>query len=244
MNNRTSGVIAAIAVSALATLSAYGSPSLGYTETWTGGVSSWTTEPAWNFGGSFSVGNSSGEHLDLILNPGLDPQATGLAISPGGAGDPFSGNFAALNLDGKSLNVKFTFITTGTSATPSDLNLYFTANGREWTYNVLTLSGTPAPTGSTIYNIVIGSVAGWFGAAENYSDALFYTDLQNIDHLGLYVSSVSPQTYGLDNMGLTFIVPEPETVWMILAIVLSLAITFRSRLVDTVGQLKARYIKA
>jgi hypothetical protein len=40
------------------------------------------------------------------------------------------------------------------------------------------------------------------------------------------------------------VVPEPETVWMILAIVLSLGITFRGRLAEMVGQMKMRLHKA
>jgi hypothetical protein len=41
-------------------------------------------------------------------------------------------------------------------------------------------------------------------------------------------------------MELTLVVPEPETVWMILIVLASLGLTFRGRLSEIAGMIKAR----
>jgi hypothetical protein len=65
-------------------------------------------------------------------------------------------------------------------------------------------------------------------------------DFASVDQFGIELigSSGGLRRYDLDNF--QFTVPEPETVWMILIVLASLGLTFRGRLSEIAGMIKAR----
>jgi hypothetical protein len=235
-------IVATIAATLVSAYSINGAPILGNLpqQTWDAGTNGWGTYTPYGTGIAVSH-NIGGQYLELTVSGGAGP---GFGVVAGTGDANFIGNFATLGAPTPDLQVRFDFITTG--STPNALGLYFmSSSGRLWGYDLLSQI-TPPSSGSTQYSIPIGAFEGWEGQNGTYVGSQFYADLADVTWLGLFIEAAAAGTevYGLDDMYVTLIVPEPETVWMILAIVLSLAITFRSRLVDTVGQLKARYIKA
>jgi hypothetical protein len=68
----------------------------------------------------------------------------------------------------------------------------------------------------------------------------FLADFASVDQFGIELigSSGGLRRYDLDNF--QFTVPEPETVWMILIVLASLGLTFRGRLSEIAGMIKAR----
>jgi hypothetical protein len=88
----------------------------------------------------------------------------------------------------------------------------------------------------------------WVTYGFNMSDALqwspedggtFLSDFMDVDKISLFVlDSAGSSQYQFDNF--TYTVPEPETVWMILAVVMSMAITFRGQLVKVFSGIKSR----
>jgi hypothetical protein len=69
----------------------------------------------------------------------------------------------------------------------------------------------------------------------------FVSIFQSVTEFGFEVAGGSYsglQEYEISDV--QFTVPEPETVWMILMVLASLGITFRSRLMELAGQVKAR----
>lgn len=134
---------------------------------------------------------------------------------------------------GPTALINFTF--TG-SSNADQLSLYFysSTDNATWYYPLSLSDGG--------HSVLIGNSSGWvsFDPSPDYSLAI--TD---VDRIGVYVanSALGPYSYALDNFELTFVVPEPETVWMILAVVLSLGITFRGRILELAGSLKARLAK-
>jgi hypothetical protein len=137
--------------------------------------------------------------------------------------------------------VTFELETTGTA--PDALALYFgSGNGHYYTY-VWNVNSIPA-TGVSTFSAGLGATS--WNPFNGGSEANFLSDLDNATWLGIYVmnpgTAVGEVIYKFDN--LTLAVPEPETVWMILAVVLSLGMTFRHRFAGLIGQLKIRIAKA
>lgn len=152
-----------------------------------------------------------------------------------------------LDYNNSPLYVTFDFITTGTL--PSALGLYFaSSNGGHWWSYSLDLTGVPL-NGSYTYTLNVTTA---WNALNGASAGTFWADFGAIDWFGFYVQNTGAGgmiDYRFDNLELGYeigagAVPEPETVWMILAVVLSLGVTFRDRLAGMAGQLKARLVKA
>jgi hypothetical protein len=164
-----------------------------------------------------------------------DPPSTVIAWTPNGS--PWAGSY---NL-GDITYVRFVLTTPDSSVAPQSLNLYFrAASGNEWAYTLFTPGFGPFT--ATIGSYSVGWVAQNFDPLGN-DQSLFETDILSIANIGVYVSGTGAGgTYYLDDFEIG--VPEPETVWMILAVLLSLGVTFRSQLAGMAGQVKARVFGA
>jgi hypothetical protein len=153
----------------------------------------------------------------------------------------FVGDYSARG--GANLALTFTFnpVQVVPDSGNGGLRLYFVNEGRSWSS---VTSITPVLTGPQTYNVFIGSAANWTPDG-NYA-ASWGTDFQSIDSIGFLVTGPNGgtiQEYQFYDMQLQLIVPEPETVWMIMMVLASLGLTFRGRLGGIAAQVKAR-IKA
>jgi hypothetical protein len=216
--------------------SAYAVPSLSYIEQWgSAGGQGWVSD-----GDIASISSPSGALL-INFNAQLgNPPFEGI-VRTGGAAP--SDNFVGDYLNTGVGSVQFNF--SATAANPAALALYFksTVSGNEWAYNL-----TP---GSPSYTVGISTMGSWQGQNGLFDDADFLADITGISWIGLFLrqSGEGPSEYQLDDfhflpMGGEGAVPEPETIWMLLAVVVSLGITYRGRVIDVVGQLKTRLYKA
>lgn len=145
----------------------------------------------------------------------------------------FLGNYitAASAVGGAQISFNFT----GASGA-DQLSLYFTSSsGGTWYYAL--------PVSDGYHSVSIDSSGnGWstFDVGAN-----FFAAFSDVDLIGIYVvnGDLLQHTYTLDNFELAP-VPEPETIWMMIAVAISLGITFRGRILDAVGSLKARVAKS
>jgi len=122
-------------------------------------------------------------------------------------------------------------LTNDDAVTPTGdgLRMYFISEGNTFYSSILT-----APLGSQTFTRLLSDFTG-FGA----------TTFTTVTEFGFEIASynsLSAHTYTFEDIGLTQVVPEPETVWMMLVVMASLAITFRQRLADVAGQIKARFV--
>jgi hypothetical protein len=187
---------------------------------------------------SLSVNQGVG-YLELTVVNGSQPGG-GAAFT---TSSDFTGSYAGLP---PGTEIQFDFTTFGANG-PSGLSLYFqTTGGQEWYYS---FEGTlPVGPGTMSYSAIINQYStGWFNEVLplNQQAAAFGSAIGDISQIGIYVTGVTlngTDIYGLDNFSI--VVPEPETVWMILAVALSLGMTFRGRLSDLAGQMKSRFVKA
>jgi hypothetical protein len=69
-----------------------------------------------------------------------------------------------------------------------------------------------------------------------------WNDLANVTQFGfeIYGNMGNPVIQEFEFSNVYFSVPEPETVWMILMVIASLALTFRRRMGEVVQGLRAR----
>jgi len=189
--------------------------------------------------------------------PGPTPGTAGQNITltfPFGGGAPaatistmqgaYVGNYASVG--GTDLAVKFTFDPANVVPDIGNggLGLYFVSGLNLWNLNNVI---TPITTGPQTYTINIGLASNWTPAFGNVAD--WASAFTNITEFGFLVNGpmgVDQQLYTFSDIQLTsqtLSVPEPETVWMIMMVLASLGLTFRSRIGELAGQVKAR-IKA
>jgi len=244
------GAIILVAVVAVLTMQVgvYATPSIGNPhQEWAGSdTEGWTADPLSD--NDIAVSHNAGGYLQISVTGSGPIPGYGRTITTGAVGtDYFSGDYAAIGagVNGSyELRINFDFLTTG--STPGELGLYFrSGSGHIWAYDVAGLEGSPVANGLTTYAVTAGT-AGWIAQNGGWTVADLVSDWASVSWLGLYIQGSSGPTeiYGLDNMYLNFVVvPEPETVWMLLAVVMSIGITFRSRLVDTMTQMKTRFTK-
>lgn len=123
-------------------------------------------------------------------------------------------------------------LTNDGAVAPTDdgLRMYFISEGNTFYSSILT---APA-SGSQTFTRLLSDFTG-LGA----------TTFTTVTEFGFEIASynsLSAHSYTFEDIGLTQVVPEPETVWMMLVVLASLAITFRQRLADVAGQIKARFV--
>lgn len=139
------------------------------------------------------------------------------------------------------LRVSFTFqsMTMAPNQDYGSLAVYFqygATSADRWYYELT----PPSTLNPATYMITLNNSSGWVGAG-NIND--FLANLGTANQLGFEVIAANTtdlQTYRFSDIYFSTPVPEPETIWMIVMVLASLAITFRGRLTDIVGQLKAR----
>lgn len=154
------------------------------------------------------------------------------------------GNFNA-GPGGNITDLSFMFYDGSAAYAPDSLTVYFQAGGYTWYYDLTPT--TTADTGWYEYSASLYS-AGWY-STDGGTD--FLSDISTVTQVGIRIvydtdNGVDTQAYGIGNYTLnhTVAVPEPETVWLMMAVALSMAFTFRGRLNDFVGQLKRVVNKA
>jgi hypothetical protein len=217
----------------LVALNLWGVPILGSPETWESGFGGWTYEQIDGDAASPSLDNvTSALRINLSGNVDDDP-VSGRVYADSTSGSP-AGRFVGDLLSGGSdLTVSFSLKAVD-SANPNggSLVLYFINEGNKYVYE----AAQSALVGSFVnYSFNIGSLLWNPTGADN-----FLADFASVDQFGIELigSSGGLRRYDLDNF--QFTVPEPETVWMILIVLASLGLTFRGRLSEIAGMIKAR----
>lgn len=227
--------MASVACSVLA----MATPTLSSSENWTAGVDGWTVgnSPAPSDVGFTVTHDLGGGFLTLTLPAGLFP-GQGRATTDGtGNSANFINDYTGLGI-GSGVALTFEFITFGDA--PTELAFYFQSGVRTYTYDLIAAQGAPSLTGSRFYSVPIMAYSGWNLWGGGGTEAQYLLDLKTVSAIGFGVQATGNgiEVYGIDNLG--FAVPEPESVWMILAVILSLMITFRSRLSGLLGQIRVR----
>jgi hypothetical protein len=215
-------------------------PVIGSSEDWTTPPTDWNYAPIDGASG-VSMFDTAGD-LQLRFTGGGQPRAGVLFADSGTQGGNFIGDYY-----NQSVDFHVTFSVHAYDAQASSLGLYFqntSGVGNEWVY-ILT---PPAVGSSSTYTLTMNDL--WnFNNWQNLSlangaidFATWQADFSSVDRFGIYVvenqSFTGVERYGLDD--LTLAVPEPETVWLIFAALVSLGVTFRSKVSETVrGLVKA-----
>jgi len=155
-------------------------------------------------------------------------------------------NFTGGLLDTGALSVNFNFIGEEfpLNQTFGSLAMFFqSSNGDSWYYQFT----PPSLVGTNYFSANIDTQGtSWFRTVGSGS---YLTAIGSVTNFGFEIigaNAFSDQHYGIQDVTFTGnigYVPEPETVWMIMMVLASLALTFRSRLGELAGQVKAR-IKA
>ena len=154
----------------------------------------------------------------------------------------FDGNWAQGGIAGANGigAIGFDFYTDAVSGGPPDiLSVYLVASGTTWFYDITGLPGS----GWAQYFAYVGSPAGWYNMVAAPSSQ-FATDLTGVTEFGFlltYQGDVGlSELYGFDNIRILEAIPEPQTYAMLGFALLSLGVTFRRRLNDTVSKLMKR----
>lgn len=224
-------------------VSLWASPVIVYSpETWASGTASWKSTQYSGTPAGIPIANSGSGSLAINVGTGVDPTLDIYAdlnsSAPGGLGTgKFQGDFGSYNSSLATLGVKFQLKSIGTpNESYGSLTLFFVSGGNEWVYE-----NTRQQAGSGVFNDYVYNIGtlNWIGSG------VFADDFAAVDKFGIRLTGTSGpgSQYELDNFELILMVPEPETVWMILAVLASLGITFRMRLLELGKQAMAR-IKA
>ena len=162
-----------------------------------------------------------------LLGLGQNAQFVANSLSSGGA---YVGNYAA---NGDPLYVTFGLL--AVNFLPSSMALYFhsSVSGNTWAYNLAAPGSLGVWTGYQVsFASGLAVPGGWqFAGGPGGTPSQFIADLGNVDWIGIYISrfgSTLEEDYGLDNFLLH--VPEPGTLYVLSAVLLSLCMTFRGYL--------------
>ena len=140
------------------------------------------------------------------------------------------------------LNIHFTLTSPDVAPNPYGLAFYFkSADGDVW----YAAKDAVQAKNAQDYSIFIGNESAWVSAIGNtiHTGLEGWSDFSDIKEIGFELLGGNYggiQNYEFSNIYLT--VPEPETVWMILAVLVSLGITFRKQIGEFAGQMKARFV--
>lgn len=216
----------------------HATPVLGVPEQWAndGSVEGWTKLN--EVGAAVTLSHNDGSdylNINFAAQGSPNPGSVNVAADSGSSSGHFYGDYTPVQL------VRFRFYAEDTL--PSSISLYFynTTSGRTWQYDL----SNPLTTGSwTTYIVPFGSdyVAegtGWHGAAPGYTSDDFLADMVAVDWIGLHIErfgTTGAEDYGLDDFEL--LIPEPETILMLLAALVPVAVTFREQLAGLISRLK------
>jgi hypothetical protein len=205
-------------------------PTLGMVDQFSGApYTPWSV--LYSDGGGIS---ETGGRLEITTESGI-PTTLIIQTTDGAWGGDYS--YTGIGGGPWQTTIEFNFTTPNNSEAPVALGVYFVSGVNTWMYSYVT-------PGYGKFDASIATYAGWVSQSNPLlGESDFLVDITSIDTIGLYVQGTSAgNTYYLDDFGIA--VPEPETVWMILAVLLSLGVTFRSQLAGMAGQVKARVFGA
>jgi len=215
---------------------AHATPVIDSPESWGSGIAGWTVQQP--VGTSPTLSNPSGALQVTFPSQGSPLVGSAvIAANSSSSGGKFTGDYS---LYGSQLAVSFQL--NAIDQIPNYLGLYFysSTSGRTWQYSLT----TPGSLGLSSYRILMDSAlvddfSGWHLAAPGALASDFLSDLQDVDWIGVYISryvSTGEGNYQLDDFTLT--IPEPETILVLLAAIIPMAITFRGQLAGLFGLLK------
>jgi hypothetical protein len=218
-------------------VAAWGTPVIDQPITWTnppGGTEGWATQSV--VGASPSVTNPGAPGYLQITFPSQGaplPGSAEIVSSQPGVTGSYGGSF------GEFYTVSFDFMCA--TSTPSEWGVYFysSTSGNTWMYTDLNYTETPGDW-QTFELSLEGT--GWHLADDSYDAAQFDADLTDVDWIGIYISrdgEEDAEIYGLDNWVLHFQIPEPGTIPLLSAVLLSLCMTFRGYLGGAASKVKA-----
>ena len=215
-------------------------PTIDTPETWTAaGVADWQ-----QIGGDPLSNPGSGG------NPGGFLQGTYDSVDPGiyqiFADSDASGGIFAGNQDYTALSGPITALFDfwyGDDA-PVSLSMYFYSDttGNEWIRPVTLAQAAGLWASYSVDFIWDGS---WDLALGGGTESAFLADLLDVDRVGFWVAMAgdpSAHDIGFDNFGLQ--IPEPNTVFFLSAVLLSLGASFRRNVADGVRWARGLWMKA
>ncbi len=220
--------------------SVWATPTVNTPETWD------STTAGWQQNGGAVLGNpGSGGNLGGYLQAEL-PVAEGnmnYQIFADGttAGGIYAGNQNYGGLSDPTMVAFFDFRYDGVA--PAGLSLYFSNGGNEWIRPVDSLPAEGA-WGSYSIPFLWGDGTTWNLAGGGGDENLFLLDLLSVDRVGFWVGvgmEPSSQYASFDNFELR--IPEPNTVFFLSAVLLSLGASFRRNVADGLRWARALVMK-
>lgn len=196
---------------------------------------SWTVAKDIDATGSMS-GTPNGSTLTLTLVGGGGLPTFGTVTTLNAA---FVGSYTTLGS-----GTMITFDLTG--GTPGALSLVFnTTSYGVWMFDFGQV-GVNQLGATTHFSVDMATLSSyWFADSYGSPSQQNFADAQaDMTYIGLAIAGATAgtDTYYFDNFkieGGVAGVPEPETVWMMIAVLASLAVTFRSRIKSVLGSIKA-----
>lgn len=210
-----------LSVSMLMAVTSLGAPTMPYEESFTA-INGWSdvSDPA-----LVNIGVAGGALSITFANP--EGGSPGSSIIFANAGDS-GGNFIDAGGSSYAYNdLSVYFSVRAVTESPGYLQFYFQGSStREWIANV---GAMPAADNEFHrYSLGVNSFAAWEPFMGAWSGANWLEDIGSVTRIGLRIvqgSNNQQEIYEFGEFGTN--VPEPETVWMILAVALSLGMTFR-----------------
>lgn len=240
INNNTMVLTMVLAISAELS---FATATIPFTETWNNGSNmNWATsgDPASLANpGSGGATVPDGGYLQITMGDALTTTRI-IANSTSSGGNLSGPGSDYTSYPTMPLMVEFDFKSFTSQA--GNLALYFASADRSWLY---TLTPNPTPgDGWTHFVVDVRNFGGWNqGSGTGPFDVTNWsTDMSNVLEIGLQIlaNGSDGEIFGLDNFGIQYYVPEPESVWMILAVLLSMCVTFRGKIWAVMAQVKAR----
>ena len=213
---------------------------------WDDAETGWGIATSLGDAGAISITSGTGnpaDSLEIIGGQEVGSNEDRISNDGTGGGDAglFVGNWASAGV----ASILFDFYVPTGQDGPIALSLYFDNGTYLWYYTL-----TAPTTGSgwtSLYADVLLSFAGEpVGWVEDGDDHWSYTDFLNdmttVSEVGIilrYQDSVDNQVFGIDNFELNneLVIPEPATYVVLATAFLSLGITFRRRIKDSVSKL-------
>ncbi len=194
-------------------------PSFDSNATWGPG-----TVPGWGGGSTFTS---------------TDGDALGMYFVGAQLGSGFEGNWNGL-LPVKTISSYFYANSGSPSGKPNSLEMYFIGMGEKWYYPL-------APVGGWgYYSVSVGEYyvgpGNWYNF-DGRTPTQFLADMGNVTEVGFYLTydpGYNDQIYAMDDLTLLddFNVPEPGTMMFLGAAFVSLGLTFRRRLGESLAMVK------
>lgn len=228
-----------VGVLAVGAWQASGAPIINSNVTWDATTEGWvaTDDGTQSWSASGGVGNSG--YIRVTMPANFLPRQTTLVgdqLASGGLlGD---GVFSPLPDPAGYYTATFYLMFEDALPSIGGLAFYFGNGTDTWVYDL------PLPSSLntwTAYTVPFLYSPAWLINYLPGSQAAFDAALASVDWIGIHVipSGMSQFDWGMDNLELNYVVPEPETVCLLLAVAIGLGLTFRSRLNELLGRMSA-----